>query len=552
MSLKLLNNRYQLVQAIATGGFGQTFLAEDTHLPSRRRCLLKQLKPVAHNPQAYQLIQERFAREAAILEKLGNSHDQIPDLYAYFEEGGQFYLVQEWIEGQTLTEKLQREVKLSESTVRDILINILPVIDYVHTQGIIHRDIKPDNIILRQRDNKPILIDFGAVKETMTTVLNSQGNPTHSMVIGTPGFMPSEQAAGRPIFSSDLYSLGLTAIYLLTGKLPQELQVDSQTGELIWRQNAPNINRNLATVLDKAIRSHPRDRFSTARQMLDALQTSPTPVAGVPLSQQETIAVSPGGASTQAVKIPHPSNRSREWKKAAIIAGGIVGAAFIIGIAIAKSRQPIAPQPVVKKDTSSAIENSPTSTPSTSNPVTAKIPSPAIENSPTSTPSTPNPVSEKTPPPSATQEPINQNRSRRISTRGLVPGFPVGTPESTVRNTLGNPSKITKGVWKNTRAVLYEDFVPSEVSLGYLFDRNTQLLRQTEVAFAPSVDSESMFKTLNEMLGSPASREIKLQLERVYKREKNRYSFAVGDLKGVIERNDRDRIYIGIWDRDLH
>ncbi|MFB2969293.1 protein kinase [Aerosakkonema sp. BLCC-F183] len=552
MSLKLLNNRYQLVQAIATGGFGQTFLAEDTHLPSRRRCLLKQLKPVAHNPQAYQLIQERFAREAAILEKLGNSHDQIPDLYAYFEEGGQFYLVQEWIEGQTLTEKLQREVKLSESSVRDILINILPVIDYVHTQGIIHRDIKPDNIILRQRDNKPILIDFGAVKETMTTVMNSQGNPTNSMVIGTPGFMPSEQAAGRPIFSSDLYSLGLTAIYLLTGKLPQELQVDSQTGELIWRQNAPNINRNLAAVLDKAIRSHPRDRFSTARQMLDALQTSPTPVGGVPLSQQETIAVSPGGASTQAVKIPHPSNRSREWKKAAIIAGGIVGAAFIIGIAIAKSRQPIAPQPVVKKDTSSPTQNSPTSTPSTSNPIPEKTSSPAIENSPTSTGSTPNPVAEKTPSPSPTQESINQNRSTRISTRGFVPGFPVGTPESTVRNTLGNPSKITKGVWKNTRAVLYEDFVPGEVSLGYLFDRNTQLLRQTEVAFDPSVDSESMFKTLNEMLGSPASREIKLQLERVYKREKNRYSFAVGDLKGVIERNDRDRIYIGIWDEDLH
>ncbi|MFB2921962.1 protein kinase domain-containing protein [Aerosakkonema funiforme] len=552
MSLKLLNNRYQLVQAIATGGFGQTFLAEDTHLPSRRRCLLKQLKPVVHNPQAYQLIQERFAREAAILEKLGNSHGQIPDLYAYFEEGGQFYLVQEWIEGQTLTEKLQREVKLSESTVRDILINILPVIDYVHTQGIIHRDIKPDNIILRQRDNKPILIDFGAVKETMTTVMNSQGNPTHSMVIGTPGFMASEQAAGRPIFSSDLYSLGLTAIYLLTGKLPQELQVDSQTGELIWRQNAPNINRNLAAVLDKAIRSHPRDRFSTARQMLDALQTSPTPVGGVPLSQQETIAVSPGGASTQAVKIPHPSNRSREWKKAAIIASGIVGAAFIIGIAIAKSRQPIAPQPVVKKDTSSPTQNSPTSTPSTPNPVPEKTSSPAIENSPTSTGSTPNPVAEKTPSPSPTQESINQNRSTRISTRGFVPGFPVGTPESTVRNTLGNPSKITKGVWKNTRAVLYEDFVPGEVSLGYLFDRNTQLLRQTEVAFDSSVDSESMFKTLNEMLGTPASREIKLQLERVYKREKNRYSFTVGDLKGVIERNDRDRIYIGIWDEDLH
>lgn len=541
MTLKLLNNRYQLIQAIATGGFGQTFLAEDTHLPSRRRCVIKQLKPIINNAQTHQLVQERFRREAAILEKVGNSHDRIPDLYAYFEEAGQFYLVQEWIDGQTLTQKVQSERRINESIVRNILLEILPVIEYIHSQGIIHRDIKPDNIILRQRDGKPILIDFGAVKETMTTAINSQGNPTHSMVIGTPGFMPSEQTAGRPIYSTDLYSLGLTAIYLLTGKLPQELQVDSQTGELIWHQYAPNINSNLAAVLDKTIRSHPGDRFSTARQMLDALQTSPSPVAGVPFSLQETLAVSPGGASTQPVQIPHPSNRSRDWKKAAIIAGGIVAAASIVGIAIAKSRQPIAPQPVVQRDTRSPIQNTPSSPPT-----------PIASSPPYTAEATPNLEPVKTPSPAPTQEPIRENTSRRILTRGNIPGFPVGTPEGTVRNALGNPSKITKGVWKNTRAVLYEDFLPGEVSLGYLFDRDTQLLRQTEVSFAPTVDSEVIFQTLNQILGSPASREIKLQMERVYRRENRKYSFSVGNLKGLIERNERDRIYIGIWDADLH
>lgn len=521
MSLNLLNNRYQPIQSIANGGFGQTFLAEDIHLPSRRRCLIKQLKPISNNPPTFQLIQQRFGREAAILEKLGNSHHQIPDLYAYFEEAGQFYLVQEWIEGQTLTEKLQREVRLNDITVRDILVNILPVIDYIHGQNIIHRDIKPDNIILRQRDNKPVLIDFGAVKETMTTVVNTPGNPNQSMIIGTPGFMPSEQATGKPIYSSDLYSLGLTAIYLLTGKLPQELQVDSQTGELIWHQYAQNINHNLVAVLDRAIRSHPRDRFSTARQMLDALQTSPTPHSAVPLSQQATVAVSPGGASTQAVQVP--IYHSRDWKKAAAIAGGIIGASLIVGFALAYQRQQ-SPKPLT--------ENPTTTSP---NPPAASVP-------PTTQPQTTSPIPKET----------REAPFPRLPSRQSVPGFPVGTPENDVRDALGNPTKVTKGVWKDTRAVLYEDFIPGEVSLGYLFDRNTGILRQTEASFDPSIDSEEIFKTINQMLGGTASREIKLQFEKVYQRQSNRSKFAIGSLKGVFERNNKDRIYIGIWDSDLH
>jgi serine/threonine-protein kinase len=249
----LLNNRYQIIRTLEAGGFGETFLGEDTHMPSSRRCVIKQLKLINHNPQIYRLVQERFQREAAILEELGGASDQIPTLYAYFELGGQFYLVQEWIEGETLTEKLQKQGVLGESAVREILVNLLPILDYVHTKRIVHRDIKPDNIILRHRDGKPVLIDFGAVRETMGTVMNSQGNPTSSIVIGTPGYMPSEQAAGCPVYSSDLYSLGLTEIYLLTGKLAQELETNSRTGEIIWRRHALNISLSTATALERAI-----------------------------------------------------------------------------------------------------------------------------------------------------------------------------------------------------------------------------------------------------------------------------------------------------------
>jgi len=302
MTQTLLNNRYQIVQALGAGGFGETFLAEDTQMPSGRRCVIKRLKPVTSDTQIYQLVQERFQREAAILEELGAGCHQIPQLYAYFLEDKNFYLVQEWIEGQTLTKKMQQLGHLSESSVKAILVGLLPVLDYVHSKGIVHRDIKPDNIILRQRDNEPVLIDFGAVRETMGTALNSQGETTSSIVIGTPGFMPSEQAAGRPVYASDLYSLALTAIYLLTGKWPQELPTDRHTGEIVWRPSALSVSPTLAEVLDKAIQPSARDRFPTAKAMLEVLQ----PVSQVPptaISHPPTVTY---GESTSASSLPIP------------------------------------------------------------------------------------------------------------------------------------------------------------------------------------------------------------------------------------------------------
>ncbi|BAZ01380.1 serine/threonine kinase [Tolypothrix tenuis PCC 7101] len=399
----LLNNRYQVIQTLGGGGFGETFLAEDTQMPSKRRCVIKLLKPIQNNPQIYQLVRERFQREAAILEDLGGATDQIPSLYAYFQSEGQFYVVQELIEGQTLTAKFQQQGLLSESSVKEILVNLLPVLEYIHSKRIIHRDIKPDNIILRARDNKPVLIDFGAVRETMGTVLNSQGNPTSSIVIGTPGYMPSEQAMGRPVFSSDLYSLGMTAIYLLTGKQPQELETDPRTGEIIWSHHTLSVSPTFAGVIDKAIAYHPRDRFATAREMLQALQIGantfpptvpyvPPTVANTPAPTQYTIPVSPG-ASHQPNTIPvnsppsyqpgnpsNPSNGQRGVFIASLIAGGLIGAAIIIAFALHNNKQPqIAGESTPAATESNIIRNQPQET---ATPTTSDRPSPeaAIQN----------------------------------------------------------------------------------------------------------------------------------------------------------------------------
>jgi serine/threonine protein kinase len=267
----MLNNRYEILEQLGRGGFGETFLAIDTRMPSRRKCVIKQLKPddTTNTAPTPGWFEKRFQREAATLEELGQNNRQIPQLYEYFSEGENFFFVQEWIEGITLSQKHQREGNLSEAEVEKILRELLPVLDYIHGQGIIHRDIKPDNIILRASDGKPVLIDFGIVKE-----VNNINGGNKTVPLGTPGYMAPEQIAGHPVFSSDLYSLGLTAIFLLTGKIPQDLTSHPKTGEILWRQDAPHRPSNLAAVIDRAVRFHPRDRFTSAEEMLTSLPGS--------------------------------------------------------------------------------------------------------------------------------------------------------------------------------------------------------------------------------------------------------------------------------------
>ncbi|MBW4613651.1 MAG: PDZ domain-containing protein [Desmonostoc vinosum HA7617-LM4] len=365
----LLNNRYRVIQALGSGGFGETFLAEDTQMPSSRRCVIKQLKPIQNNTQIYQLVQERFQREAAILEDLSGSTDQIPSLYAYFQSEGQFYVVQEWVEGDTLTAKIQQQGLLSESAVRKILVSLLPVLGYVHSQRIVHRDIKPDNIILRRRDGKPVLIDFGAVRESMGTVVNSQGLPTSSIVIGTPGYMPSEQAAGRPVYSSDLYSLGMTAIYLLTGRQPQEIETDPRTGEIVWRQHALNVSPTLAMVIDRAIAYHPRDRYPTAKEMLEALQNEPPSVA----TPQNIVSVSSPTSPQRA----NQSNRRRIFV-GSLMTGCLIGAGVIIGLAINNNQQL---QPVAQSTPTSSKQATIAQEPQDTAPIVTPQPTPSFSNS---------------------------------------------------------------------------------------------------------------------------------------------------------------------------
>jgi serine/threonine protein kinase, bacterial len=334
MSLSL----YPIIKKLGEGGFGTTYLATNTLMPSQPYCVVKQLLPTSTDPQIQQLIKDRFKQEAITLESLGkDSNGKIPSLYAYFVEQGEFYLIQEYIDGQTLSERVQTQGLFTEIQVRQLLTDLLPTLAYVHQRGTVHRDIKPDNIMLCHRNNKPILIDFGAVKETMSTMMTASGNMGQSIVIGTPGFMPIEQLSGRPMFASDIYALGLTVIYLLTGKLPTEIETDPYSGSINWQSLAPNVSSPLIEVIDKSIQPSSRDRYKNAQEMLQDLSTSSqavissTIVLPIPNSYEKTVAVATSAIASKSVGSNSRANPLIVALIGAIVGAGLIGSLLVLG-----------------------------------------------------------------------------------------------------------------------------------------------------------------------------------------------------------------------------
>jgi serine/threonine protein kinase len=264
-----INGRYRILQQIGVGGFGLTYLAEDLGLQTRPRCVVKHLRPQLNDAEALNLANRLFQQEAEILYRLGG-HPHIPSLIAHFKERGEFYLVQEFIEGQTLDREFTAGRRYNQKDIVQFLGQTLEILSFVHSQKVIHRDIKPANLIRRNSDGSIFLIDFGAVKQ-VNAIPRSEGNATFSTItIGSHGYMPMEQMAGNPNFSSDLYALGLVAIQALTGIKPLDLPKHGTTNEFVWSHKS-QLSPDLERFITKLVRLDFRQRFLSAGEALAAL-----------------------------------------------------------------------------------------------------------------------------------------------------------------------------------------------------------------------------------------------------------------------------------------
>ena len=291
-----LRNRFRVIRVLSDeGGFGRTYLAEDVD-KLKELCVIKQLAPKLPGNWALKKAMELFQKEATRLQQLGE-HSQIPTLLAYFEQDNYLYLVQQFIDGQNLSKELQfrrrglgKQTRLYvEAEIRQILLDLLPVLKYIHERGVVHRDIKPQNIIRRKKDGRLALIDFGSSKQLTARVQIKAGTS-----IGSHGYCPIEQIRDGVAFpASDLFSLGATCFHLLTGVSPFKLWTENGYNWVSdWKQYLSHpIDEKLAFVLEKLLKKDIKQRYQSAEQAFNDL--SPKPLESIAATPSKSAIFSP-------------------------------------------------------------------------------------------------------------------------------------------------------------------------------------------------------------------------------------------------------------------
>ncbi|MEA5583658.1 serine/threonine-protein kinase [Nodularia harveyana UHCC-0300] len=270
---KVLQGHYEIVQSLGEGVFGEKYIAVDRNHPDKTKCVIKNLDTSNLSPSELDSLRLSFLTETVTLDLLG-SHDQIPQLITCFEENEQFYLVQELIEGHSLTTELPVNQYWgciwNETEVVELLEDILNIVKFIHSQGVIHCDIKPENLIRHTLTGKFVLTDFSFIQ----TIDQDQYEelPIDRIPINSLGYIAPEQFIGQTQLNSDIYAVGMIGIKALTGIEPLQLKVDPQTREVIWRTQDISVDDYLAAVLSQMIRYDYQARFESADEVLYVLQ----------------------------------------------------------------------------------------------------------------------------------------------------------------------------------------------------------------------------------------------------------------------------------------
>ncbi len=588
--MKILSNlqggKYTLEQELGRGGFGITIKA--THNYLGQPVVIKTLNESLTQHPNFAEFQHKFQDEAKRLALC--VHPNIVRVSDFFLEDGQPYMVMDYIPGQTLAEVVFGGQPLPEAIAVNYIRQIGNALMVVNQNNLLHRDIKPQNIMLRQDTEEVILIDFGIAREFIAGKTQIHTN------LVSDGYAPPEQylPQGKRTAATDVYGLAATLYTLLTGQVPVPAPRRVQQQIPSPRELQPQLSATVNQAVLQGMAFDIQDRPQTVDEWLKLLSDS--------LTNNSTIQVIPQNPAQKIANVNLPATQRPPkifmWGIFGAIATLIAGAlAAIIFNSQDSSTPPIAqptqPSPTVRP--SDIIAQTPTPTP-ISTPATTSTPSPQPSNTPkqtfTPTPTvppspipsvvkpttTPSPAIDKpkpippivkstpTPAPSPQDDsvpkklldlvlpdnipsdPIDNSTIRDLP---IIRGLPPGTLESKVIELLGKPTKVQeRGYWPNTRAVIY-DLLPNKITLGYIYDRDSRRLRQTELSVADSVDYLMVKVAFAGMLPK-STREIEQGLQDVRNGKISRYEFKTGNLEGIIERSKDNRVYIAVWEDDLH
>ncbi len=376
----LLGNRYEIVRELGRGGFGRTYLAIDRN-KFGEKCVLKEFAPQVRGQSELQKAKELFERETRILYKL--QHPQIPAFREVLRVDGvqseSLFLVQDFIDGETYLDRVNQRVThgqvFSEGEVVQFLHDLLPVLDYIHNLGVIHRDISPDNIMYRYSDRLPIPIDFGCVKEIAATAVSRYSTAKIATRIGKQGYAPDEQMIrGKVSPASDLYAVAATTLTLLTGKDAMAIYSPAEA-KWEWRKYV-NLSPELGAIIDRLLQYNPQHRYQSAREVLAVLPAStnyaaanfnpappkhPQPITHAnKISQLKTLEISPRQAAATPTTTELPTRDPNEWKKPALQVTKVMSGIFLVCLgvsAVAKWVQSIDPGKMISDSLNGAKTN---------------------------------------------------------------------------------------------------------------------------------------------------------------------------------------------------
>lgn len=534
----LQDGKYTLEQELGRGGFGITYIARHHYLS--QEVVIKTLNPHLYDHPEFGVFQRKFQDEARRLALC--VHPNIVRVSDFFTEASLPYMVMEYVPGRTLEAVAFPNHPLPEHIAIAYIRQVGLALTMVHQKGLLHRDITPQNIILRQGTQEMVLIDFGIAREFTAGVTQIHTS------IASDGYAPIEQylPQEKRTAATDVYGLAATLYALVTAQVPVPSVLRDRQSMPDPRDLQPQLKRATNQAILQGMAMEMYHRPQSVEAWLSLFSEPETPLAAVPQPSPPktaaTVIVAPQpqsqtqdqvSAGTQqfqsnsevaTLASVQPASKTRwPWLLAAIAALLAVG----LGLVWARTRSP-SPLPIAE----SSPEN-PTPTPS-----------PTAAVSPATEPVEPVPV--ETQPPAESQPPESPSPPR-----GSGPAFPTGVSESAVIAALGEPTNSKGGFWPNTRSLLYKG-LPGDVDMGYSIDRDSGRVRQTEASFPQATGSEAMQSTLSAMLGGSAPGDIQQGLNQVYQGQASEYSFLNGGQEGVIQRNQQGRIYIGVWDEDLH
>ena len=596
--LNLQGGKYTLEQELGRGGFGITIKA--THNYLGQPVVIKTLNESLTQHPNFAEFQHKFQDEAKRLALC--VHPNIVRVSDFFVEDGQPYMVMDYIPGQTLAEVVFGGQPLSEAIAVNYIRQIGNALMVVNQNNLLHRDIKPQNIMLRQDTEEVILIDFGIAREFI------EGKTQIHTNLVSDGYAPPEQylPQGKRTAATDVYGLAATLYTLLTGQVPvaapRRVQEEMPSPRELQPQISPNVNQAVLRGMALDIQYRPKTVDEWLKFLSDSSSsTNNSTIQVIPNNPAQKL----GNGKIANVNLP-PTQRPPKilmWGALGAIATVIAGALVAIVLnSEHSSTSPIAkptqPSPTVRPSDIIAQTPTPIPTPATTptpsppsppSPEPSNTPQPTFTPTPRPTPSPIPPVVKPTPtplPPVAKPTPtppeVKPTPTPTPSPQDSVPntlldlvlpdkipsdpidnstirdrlpiirGLPPGTLESKVIELLGKPTKVQeRGYWPNTRAVIYE-LLPNKVTLGYIYDRDSRRLRQTELSVADTIDDRMVRVALTNMLNLKITPDIKQGLQDVRNGQISRYEFKTGNLEGLIERSKDNRVYIGIWEDDLH